>query len=276
MKSIECLGLLVFACSPVLFQARSLGQTPSGDVTFEVASVKRSVSAHSNLPQNVCSGGPGSPDPVLLTCTNAALGLFVSTAYDLQFYELIEPDWMKQGGAENGYDITAKIPAGATKAQYHIMLRNLLAERFHLTVHRETRNVPRINVVMGKGPAKLQDPIAQPPGGRAYGMQFANGHIRFEAYRMSVKQFAGFLTTMLSTPVTDETNLQGNYSFTLEFTPDDRWPGYSADWASAQKGEPAPNLFTAIQDQLGLKLESTKGPLEVLVVDHADKIPAEN
>jgi uncharacterized protein (TIGR03435 family) len=60
--------------------------------------------------------------------------------------------------------------------------------------------------------------------------------------------------------VTDETNLEGNYSFTLEITPDDRWPGYAPDWAGKQKGEPAADLFTAIQDQLGLKLESTEGP----------------
>jgi uncharacterized protein (TIGR03435 family) len=194
----------------------------------------------------------------------------------LQFYELIEPDWMKLGGAESGYDLSAKIPAGATREQYHIMLRSLLAERFHLTVHRETRNVPRYAVVLGKGPARLQDPLAKPPDGRAFGVQMANGHIRLDGYRFSLKQFAGFLTTMLSGPVTDETNLPGNYSFTLEFTPDDRWPGYSAGWASAQKGEPAADLFAAIRDQLGLKLESTKGPIEVLVVDHADKIPAEN
>ena len=212
----------------------------------------------------------------MLMCTNAALGVFVSIAYDLQFYELIAPDWMKLGGAESGYGLTAKIAAGVAKEQYRIMLRNLLVERFHLTVHRETRNVPRYAVAPGKGPARLQDPIAKPPGGRAYGMQFAEGHIRFEGYRLSLKQFAEFLTTMLSGPVTDETNIQGNYSFTLEFTPDDRWPGYSPHWASTQKGEPAPNLFAALQDQLGVKLESTKGPLEVLVVDHAEKIPAEN
>ena len=273
---------ILFTAVLALFQARSVGQTQSGgqtssgEATFEVASVKRSDAARNNLPPNVCSGGPGSPDPVLLRCTNAPLGVFVSIAYDLQFYELIEPDWMKLGGAESGYDLSAKIAAGATKEQYRIMLRNLLAERFHLTAHRETRNVPRYAVALGKGPAKLQDPIAKPPGGRAYGMQFAEGHIRFDGYRLSLKQFAGFLTTMLSGPVTDETNLQGDYSFTLEFTPDDRWPGYSPQWASTQKGEPAPNLFTAVQDQLGLKLESTKGPLEVLVMDHADKIPAEN
>jgi uncharacterized protein (TIGR03435 family) len=206
VKSIECLGFLVAIV--VLFQAPTFGQTLSAEATFEAASVKRSDPAHINLPPNVCRGGPGSSDPVMLMCTNAALGVFVSIAYDLQFYELIAPDWMKLGGAESGYDLTAKIAAGVAKEQYRIMLRNLLVERFHLTVHRETRNVPRYAVAPGKGPARLQDPIAKPPGGRAYGMQFAEGHIRFEGYRLSLKQFAEFLTTMLSGPVTDETNIR--------------------------------------------------------------------
>src|SRR5271163_1623026 len=113
MKSIECLGLLVFACSTGHSQsAATVGQAPSGDAAFEVASVRRSDPARNNLPPNVCSGGPCSSDPVLLRCTNAALGVFVSIAYDLQFYELIAPDWMKLGGAESGYDLSAKIPAG--------------------------------------------------------------------------------------------------------------------------------------------------------------------
>jgi uncharacterized protein (TIGR03435 family) len=268
-------SILVAACL-ALYQASSRAQSSWTAVEFEAASVKRSDPANANAPPNVCRGGPGSADPLLFTCVNSALGAMVTTAYDLQFYELIAPDWMKFGGSLNGYDLSAKVPAGATKEQTRLMLQKLLAERFRLSVHRETRNANRYALMAGKGKPKLNAPVENAPNGRPDTMQIIGGHIHFVAERTSMKRLAGFLTTMLSGPVEDQTNLSGDFAFTLDLAPDDRWPGYSPGWASAHKDDATPDLFTALQEQLGLKLQSTRGPLEVLVVDHADKVPSEN
>jgi uncharacterized protein (TIGR03435 family) len=259
------------------FSAHPQDAQPSS--AFEAASVKRSDPTRTNIPPNVCRGGPGTFDPTLLTCANSALGILITIAYDLQFYQLISPDWVKMGGGLNGYDLSAKIPANTTKEDFRLMLRNLLAERFHLQVRRETRRWPHFALVTSressKASSKLQDAVPHPSGGRPSTMTIPNGHIHFVAEHVSMKAFTGFLTTMLSGPVADHTNLSGEYAFTLDFTPDDRWPGYSPAFTASQHGNPAPSLFTAIQE-LGLKVESSTAPLEFVVIDHADRIPVEN
>jgi uncharacterized protein (TIGR03435 family) len=266
--------ILITTCL-ALYQVSSFAQSSSVQVEFEAASVKKSDPANTNVP-TMCRGGPGSTDPVLFTCVNTALGALITDAYEVQRYELIAPVWMKMGGSVDGYDLSAKVPAGATKEQLQLMVRKLLEERFHLAVHREARNVDRYTLIAGKGKPKLNAPVEKPPNGRPYTSQFVGGHIHFVTDRISMKGFAGFLTNMVNAPVEDQTNLSGEFAFTFDLAPDDRWPFYSPALANLQKGDTTPDVITALQEQLGLKLESKKGPLEVLVVDHADKIPSEN
>ena len=269
--------LLPHTALVILLNTVIFGQAPSLPA-FDAASVKRSDPSPRNLSPNLCRGGPGTPDPGTLMCTNVALSYLVTLAYNLQFYELISPEWMIHGGKESGYDVAAKIPAGATKQQYRLMLQNLLAERFHLAVHRDPRNLPHYRLVSGKVVSRLKRSPEPPPAGPAFAMSIVNGHLHYEAHHRSLAQFADFLTTILSGPVTDDTGLAGDYEIALDFMPDDRWRGfaYLPRPSSAEAAEATPNLFVAVAEQLGLKLEATKGPLSVLVVDRADKIPVEN
>lgn len=262
------------ACA--IFAGPSLAQSPTDKPTFEVVSVKRSVPGN-NQP-NGCRGGPGSSDPGMLTCTNSALAMLVSTAYNLQFYELISPEWLIHGGSEEGYDIVARIPPGATKEQYRLMLQKLLADRFHLAAHRGSRDLPKYALVLGKGKPRLTQPVEPPPPGPGVAQAIVNGHLRFSLHNKPLVSLADFLTTVLTGPVSDETGIAGNYDITLEFMPDDRWRGfpYLPRPNDAAGADAVPNLITAIQEQLGLKLETRKGPVSVLVVDHADKAPVEN
>ncbi len=267
----------VFICATFLIVSGvpGLTQNTTAPAVFEAASVKRSDANNVGSAPNVCRGGPGTADPDLLICTNSALSMLVQRAYNVLFYELISPDWMLMGGSESGYDITAKIPAGTTAEQFRLMLQNLLAERFHLAVHRETRVMSRYTLKFSKAVNTLKRSSEPEPPGPRIVPNFVNGHFRYAQHNLPLKAFAGFLTTQLSAPVADESGLSGDYDFTIEFMPDERWRGFQGA-AVPVESEPFPDLFFAIQNQLGLKLEAQKGPVEVVVVDHADKVPVAN
>jgi uncharacterized protein (TIGR03435 family) len=213
----------------------------------------------------------------MLRCTNAALSVFVLQAYDVKYYELISPDWVIHGGAETGYDVAAKIPPGTTKPQYQAMLRSLLADRFHLVAHRETRELPVYALTPGKGKPRLT-PSAGPaePGKRRYESFFVRGHFEWTYRNTTLASLAGALETQLWSPVSDETGLSGEYDFTLTFMPDEKWKARAGWNRPDTPGDDTPNLFGAVSDQLGLKLEPRKGPVTVLVVDSANKTPVEN
>jgi uncharacterized protein (TIGR03435 family) len=201
------------------------------------------------------------------------LKTLVCLAYKLQFYEVVTPDWMSYGGGENGYDVAAKIPADTDQQQYRLMFQKMLTERFHLVAHRETRNLPTYVLLAGKGHHKL--PSSVDPSSPSSAMTIVDGHIRFSMHGKPVTALTNFLTVPLGAPAVDETRLQGNYDLTLDFMPDERWVGFNS-LRSTAKSSTAPSLFQAIQDQLGLKLEARKGPVSVLVIDSADKMPVEN
>jgi uncharacterized protein (TIGR03435 family) len=146
--------------------------------------------------------------------------------------------------------------------------RHRLADRFQLKLHRETKDEPVYALVVGKSGTKLQ----QSSGNEASG---------FRGLRIGRGQFTGSVATleMLTTalanqvgrPVLDRTGLNGSFNFKLEWIPDAA-PGGDAPSPSDSTG---PSLFTALQEQLGLKLESARGPVEILVIDHVER-PGEN
>ena len=144
------------------------------------------------------------------------------------------------------------------------MLRALLEDRFHLKVHRETKEQPVYSLVVAKGGPRLKNsPTDDQPRmtlaskGQGLEMQFWN---------WDMTRLAGQISGNEGRKVLDKTGLSGEYDFTLSYVDDRRAVGAQQD---------GPSLFTALQEQLGLKLESQKGPVEVLVIDHADQ-PAEN
>jgi uncharacterized protein (TIGR03435 family) len=282
------------------------GQT-ADSLTFEVASVKRSPppDPSGRVFFGPPRGGPGTPDPGQITWTNAALRSILMTAFDVQTYQINAPDWL----STERYDIVAKVPAGATKAQVNGMWQNLLKERFGLMVHHESKEFQVDELTVAKGGSKLKEtdlpadaesftPAPAPPRLDKNGLPELNGSgaivmismnnstpsARMVAKGLPLSEIASRLAGMLRRPVVDKTGLTGKYDFTLEFTPDLSGlplppppPGLPGPAPSAQAAsDPGTSIPSAVEEQLGLKLRATKGMLDVIVVDHAEKVPTEN
>jgi uncharacterized protein (TIGR03435 family) len=156
-----------------------------------------------------------------------------------------------------------------------MMMQKLLEDRFKLTLHRETRVLPAYTIVVASGGPKLTPNDSNPTGLPSL---LFRGLGVLPAVNASMADFAGVMqSAVLDRPVVDKTGLPGRYDFTLTWTPDDsqfRSFGVRMPPPSADANAP-PVLFTAIQEQLGLKLESTNAPVEVLVIDRVER-PSEN
>lgn len=211
---------------------------------FEVASIKP---AAADATGSDTHGDPGGG----LVLTNVNLRSLVMMAYHLQPYQLSGgPPWLRS----SRFDITAKAPAGARKDQTWLMLETLLADRFQLAVHRETRELPIFELVVAKGGLKIQ-PVHREPTIADGSLQTNGDHMK--ATMLPMSDVAGALSGMLGHQVVDRTNLEGKYDFQLEFAPE----GADSD---------RPSIYAALQAQLGLKLESAKGPVEIVVIDRAE------
>ena len=165
-------------------------------------------------------------------------------------------------------DIVAKPPAGYEHRQLQPLLRNLLADRFKLAVHHESKEAPAFALVVAKGGSKLHE--ATKP------RDFLTGRPGLiECARVSIAQVATVLARLLGSPVVDETGLTAMYEVKLEWTPDQTSPATSAD-EQKEAPEPGPSLFAALNDQLGLRLQTRKVPVDVVIVDHMERAPTEN
>jgi uncharacterized protein (TIGR03435 family) len=162
------------------------------------------------------------------------------------------PAWVNS----EGFDIEAKGDHSASDAQLGQMVQSLLADRFKLALHRETRQLPVYALVVAKNGPKIRESTAARPG-------MAGGPGQLDAQKISLQVFTQTLGRQLDHPVLDQTGLTGRYDFKLNWSPDE---------SDATGG---PSIFTAVQEQLGLKLETQTGPVEVLVIDHAEK-PSDN
>jgi uncharacterized protein (TIGR03435 family) len=288
---------------------------PPASPTFEVASIKPAAPQEMGRMMIGIRGGPGTPDPGQMTFTNVSLSMLVSIGYDVRDYQVNSPDWMNS----TRFDIVAKVPQGATKEDSRVMIQNLLAERFKLKIHKDSKEMSIYGLLVGKNGIKMQEspkaappdpntspdgprPDAGPAGGRMGPPQRdkdgfpvlrggrgnlismgAGGKLQMVGGRVSMAQLCNTLSMQLGRPVVDMTGLKGEYDYKLEF---------SAEGLAMMKGMPAPppgvgpapsegsesgpNLITAVQEQLGLRLESRKGPVDHIVVDSAEKTPTEN
>jgi uncharacterized protein (TIGR03435 family) len=162
------------------------------------------------------------------------------------------------------YDINATMPPDTRWEQLQSMARTMLAERFHLKVHHETKEMSVYALVIGRNGSKLRE---VEPGRGSFNM--GRGQIR--AQKAPLFAFAERLSQYVDRPVLDLTGLKRTYDFTLEWTPD-----ASADAREENVAAAGPSIFTALQEQLGLRLEARKAGIEVLVVDGADRIPTGN
>lgn len=303
--------LIVFGSLLVLGQA---ADAPA----FEVASVKAAAPQGMGMMRVGTRGGPGTQDPGRFTCENCDLMLLLSQAYDLPATQISGPDSLRG----NRFDITAKVPEGATKAQFREMIKNLLVERFKLAAHMEKKEMPIYELTLAKGGPKFKEsagpadqpdmgrggpgPVAIPrpkidasgvvelPPGRTSMALTESGKIHMRRVDETMANFAKALQGTVGRPVVDATGLTGKYDFELYFAggammgrgmllggmppppPPAGGPAGGPPGAETNQEDNGPTIFSAVQEQLGLKLESKKGPVDLLMVDHVEKTPTEN
>jgi uncharacterized protein (TIGR03435 family) len=237
--------------------------------TFEAASVKASPPRDGTARYVAMSGGPGTGDPTHIVYHNVALFTILRNVYDAWPFQISGPDWL---GLE-AFDITATLPDGTTKEQFHEMLLNLLAERFHLKLHRESREVSGYELLVARSGSKLKEAAGSDTPDLGFLMDFngaaaPSAHLKFRA-----QQISGLVHSLgeeLGRPVVDKTGLAGRYNFTFDYTVGAANVGADAGASST------PNVLTAAREQLGLNLVSSKVPLEMIIVDSADKVPTGN
>ncbi len=200
------------------------------------------------------------------TWGRATLSQLIKAAFNAKDYSYSAPAWLDT----TEFDLVAKIPPGTPPGQQPKMLQTLLVERFKLAYHFESRTASGYALVVTKDGLKVQPG----PEGQQHGTL---GPDRLIARSTSLAQLANLLSVKLGRPIQDQTGIAGVFDFEMKFAPEagppQMAPGGTGDTAADPAG---PSLFTAMQEQLGLKLESRKVPVEVLVVDHAEKTPVEN
>lgn len=198
---------------------------------------------------------------------NVSLRKVMLNAYwipDDREYAVDGPDWL----TAQHFDIDATFPAETREPQIREMMQALLADRFKLTLHKETRQLPMYALVVAKNGPKIH-PVESGES-RTSGRP---GH--FEATKITMPKLADLIARQAGLPVTDATGLAGVFDFTLEWSPSADLRVTSADGAAAADTQ-GPSIFTALEEQLGLRLESRKGPVEILVVDRIVKTPTAN
>ena len=275
------------AQAPEAQSAPQAAERPS----FDVASIKPNKSGDNRVLTRFQPGG-------LFTETNAALNRLIILTYQLKPHQMIAgPEWDRL--LAEHFDIEAKVAGKPSREQMALMMQSLLADRFKLVVHHETRQLPLYALVFSKagktGPQLIPHsddakciqsadglPVAQPGPGQtmpAYCGGFSlvrrPGGMRDAGNKVTLDMLIGLLGNYVDRPVVDRTGLSGTFDLTLEFTLATP-PGFVLDpMHGPSDSSGRPSLFTALQEQLGLKLESQTGPVDVLVIDHVEQ-PSEN
>jgi uncharacterized protein (TIGR03435 family) len=293
---MQLAGIILIAFVPVLTYAQTADARP----TFDVASIKPSDPTAGFLRWN---GGPGTKDPGLFTCENCSLITLLSMAYEVPHYRISAPDWTQN----TKFVVSAKVPAGATKEQFLVMMQNMLAVRFKLAVHREQKEMQTYDLVIAKGGPKLRrsadeapakDDVAEtapkrpqptelPKMGKdgypilpeGYSEVAMEGRQRIMYPGQTMQWFAGRMSSQLGCPVTDLTGLTWKYDFALFWAygaSNDRSAITSDTPPAGADSDPGPTLVEAVQSQLGLKLIPKKETVEIIAVDHVEKVPTEN
>jgi bla regulator protein BlaR1 len=277
------IGIMIRRASwAVLFIFPGFAQPQPAPLKFEVASIKPADPDAKGSQIRFMPGGG-------LNITNLPLRAMITQAYDVRDFQI-------SGGAgwvgTERFDITARAERAAladgpddfakmtddqrktAREQMAERLRGLLAERFQLVVHKETKEQPIYVLGLAKNGPKLKENTA--PGPRQ-GMSMNRG--RLEGFAAPMAMLGQILSQNMGRPVVDKTGLAGKYDFVLEWTPDlgpdAHAQGFGDGITSPAPAPAGPTIFTALQEQLGLRLESQKGPVENIVIDRAEK-PSEN
>jgi uncharacterized protein (TIGR03435 family) len=300
---LVAINILAAVAAPIVFgQVKATQNQPGSQAegtaaitpapVFEVASIKLSKPA--GVGGRMMLGMRWTPDG--LTTAGTALQTLIRMAYGVQDSQIMGgPSWIKT----ERYDIQAKVdepvadelgkltPEQGRPVREH-MIQALLADRFKLTVHHETKELPVYALVIAKNGLKMRE--AKPDESYSNGVKGADGH----ALGKSVMEFGRGQLTGQGVPIAslaqllsqqpeldgrvvlDRSGLTGKYDFTLQWTPENLMlNGMQGPGNAPPPDSSGPSLFTALQEQLGLKLESAKGPVDALVIDHVEH-PSEN
>jgi uncharacterized protein (TIGR03435 family) len=274
---------LVVALAAVL-DGTALGQTPSlPNPTFEVASVKRNTSGETRIRFEM--------PPGTLTAINVPLRFAIRQAYRVPEARVLGgPSWLDS----DRFDIVAKAPAatGRTSDDIRRMLRTLLTERFGLLLHTEERNMPVYSLMLARADGRL-GPNLRPSNAdcTGQGSRVVSGRVQcgilvsqaptsasLRGGGATIAEFVRLFGDFLERPLIDETGLTGAFDFELQFAAlRSSLPGASVPGGLGIAGDldQTPTVFTALQEQLGLRLESRRAVAEVLVVDDVSE-PSEN
>ncbi|HEY1757466.1 MAG TPA: M56 family metallopeptidase [Bryobacteraceae bacterium] len=265
---------------------------------FEVASVRLAAPPDGGVGVFRSSGipGPNNNDPGRFTARTSLMNLILM-AYNIPLYRLSAPDDIYTLRLE----VEAKMPVDTTREQFEMMLQNLLAERFGLKVHWTEKQLETYELVLAKGGPKFRlatpdpppgsddtskkpepafginwgpDGFPVPPPGNDRWMAMARGKAAMRGHNETAHEMASGFSVQLGGPVTDATGLTGKYDYTIFWSTSATSAALGT--APGTDGPDGPSLLDAIQDQLGLKIEKRKGPVQVLVVDHLEKKPTEN
>jgi uncharacterized protein (TIGR03435 family) len=193
--------------------------------------------------------------PGTLRMQDVTVATCIKWAYGVQDSQIVGPGWLQQ----DHFDIEAKADDAANEAQMKLMMRALLAERFQFAFHRAQKELHSYAMTAPKGAAKLHPAAADAVPVR---QNSANGTV---AKGMTMQEFADFIAGPLQAPVVDKTGLPGRYNFVLDFT------SYLPPDMAAMRPDATTVIFTAMQGELGLKLEPRKQVVEVMVVDKVEK-----
>lgn len=239
MRNLVIVGLLI---------GPAFSQSTMNAPVFEIASIKLNTSADGHSSSHISNGE--------LMLRNVSLKDCIELAYHVTGARLSGPDWL----SSTSFDIIAKPPSGSPHDVYRLMTQALLADRFKLAIHHESRILPAFALVVAKNGPKLEK-------GEPGGAHVSSKKTNLTGRGMTMADLAEFLSGRVDRTVVDKTALDGVFDLHLEWSPDEKL----TDDKAAR-----PSIFTALQEQLGLKLQAEKLPLDVVVVDHIERLPTEN
>jgi uncharacterized protein (TIGR03435 family) len=283
-RTLSGTGIMAAGVLPVIAAVALFGQ-PASRPRFEVASIKPAGSQGPNMMRPLPNGLTGT----------VPLKLMMSRAYAVQSFQITGgPEWINS----ERYAINAKATGTPSHDQISLMLQSLLEERFQLKIHHETRELPMFNLVIARGGPKLAtskeggcddstDPQPEPAGGRmappgsvaapltrcgGLDVMLQVGGARMSGGKIPMSELVRMLSVVLGRTVVDRTGFTGTFDVRLDFLPDDSTPHLPPPPPDAASSNAmSPSIFSALPEQLGLRLEAAKGPVEVIVIDQVER-----
>jgi uncharacterized protein (TIGR03435 family) len=264
------------AIATLILSSAAAAQDPAAKVLpqFEVATIKPSAPITDGRVRIAMGGDPGR-----INYQGLPIKMILARAFDIKDYQISGPDWLDS----ERFDVMAKIPEGVSREQVPAMLQALLAERFKMTFHRDKKEMGIYALIVAKGGVKMKA-LEESAEGVGQMQMMGRGHF---TSKLTLAGLADFLSRWVDRPVLDMTDTKANYDIKLDWTPEPgqggmkgvggpQGPPRGGEEGGSNPDTAGPSLFTAVQEQLGLKLESRKAPVDLLVIDHIEKTPTEN